>query len=99
MKSRENMNKLRSLSWSRDTMSWTFEKYRAHHKMCHTMQNKLHREHGFQDNLPRDKVNLFIEGIRNPEFHVVIIAVKRDPLLAGDFEAAQAKICEFNFFG
>ena len=64
--SRENMNKLRSLTWSKDTFNWTFDKYRANHKVCHTMQNKLHREHGFQDILPRDKVNLFLEGIRNP---------------------------------
>ena len=54
MKSRENMNKLRSLNCLMDIMSWSFEKYRVHHKMCHTMQNKLHREHGFQDILPRD---------------------------------------------
>ena len=59
MKERENMNKLRNLNWSRDTMTWTFEKYRAHHKMCYTMPNNYHREHGFQDILPRDKVNLF----------------------------------------
>ena len=52
MKSRENMNKLRSLTWSKDTSNWTFDKFRAHHKMCHTIQNKLHREHGFQDILP-----------------------------------------------
>ena len=59
------------------------------------MQNKLHREHGFQDILPRDKVNLFLEGIRNPEYNAVIISVKDNPLLAEDFEAAQAKICNF----
>ena len=94
-KSRENMSKLRSLTWTKDTHTWTFDKYRANHKLCHTTQNKLHREHGYQDILPRDKVNLFLEGIRNPEFNAVIISVKDNPALAEDFEAAQERICNF----
>ena len=94
LKSKENMTKLRSLNWTKDTMSWTLDKYRAGHKMCHPVQNKLNCEHGFQDILPRDKVNLFLEGIRNPGFDSAIIAIKDNPAMREDFEAAQARICE-----
>ena len=77
LKARDNMNKLRSLSWAKDTNNWTFGRYRAAHKLCHNMQGKLCREHGYQDIPERDKVNIFLEGTRNPDSNSAIIAITR----------------------
>ena len=87
------MAKLRSLSLSKDTQNWTLYKYRAGHDMCHTIQNKLSREHGLQDIIPRDKVTLFLEGIRDHRFDAANIAIKDNPVMSEDFESAQARIC------
>ena len=95
LKAKDNMNKLRSLCWSKDTNSWTFDKYRASHKTCHTTQTKLNREHGYQDIPARDKVNLFLEGIKNPEYNSVILQIKYDPAMRDNFEVAQATVCKF----
>ena len=89
------MAKLCSLNWHKDTISWTLGKYRAAHKRCHIIQNKLHRAHGFQDVLPRNKVNLFLEGIMHSGIDTTIIAIKDNAAIREDFEPTQARICEF----
>ena len=79
-------------------MSWTLDKYRVAHKRCHTIQNESHREHGFQDVLPRDKVNILLEGIKHPGFDTVIITIKDNSAMREYFEAAQARIVSLNLF-
>ena len=74
-KHRVSMGKLRSLNWIKDSHGWTFDRYLAAHRTCHTIQFEFHREHRYQDNLQRDKVNLFIEEIRNHRFDAVIISI------------------------
>ena len=94
-KHKANMPKLRILNWSKDTHGWNFERYRAAHKTCFTIQFKLHHKHGYQDIPQRDKVNLFIEGIKDHRFDAVIIFIKDSQTPRENFEAAQNRVCEF----
>ena len=44
---------------------------------------------------PQGQGKSFLEGIRNSGFESASIAIKDDPTMREDFEAAQARICEF----
>ena len=64
-KYKSNMARLRGLTCHRETERWTMNKFVAAHKQHHNIQTKLHREHKYQGIPGRDKVNYFINGIRN----------------------------------
>ena len=58
----------------------------------------MNREHEYQDIPARDEVNIFLEGIKNPEYNSCILKIKYDPAMMDNFEVAQATVCELSPF-
>ena len=87
-----NTSKVRSLKWYGQRKHHDWEKYIQEHKLCHAIQLKLHKDHGYNTFSKRDMVTMMLKGMVASGCQPIVDLVTNQAHLRENFNEAQLAV-------